>query len=250
MGIPRFLRYLERSGKSGNTLDLYSRVLNAYAQFLAFNDLEISSDSAKQFLEDYSRNHSPGSVRTAGYVLKSLFSFLGIPARFPVPRSKPSLGLPGISDKELIQRISKLKDLRLRLALELCFHAGLRVSELLGIRFQDLTPDGIRVIRKGGYQQSIPIPQKLLDRLGSLASSRSGRLFPWDRFKFYRLVKSALGINPHKIRHIRATQLAMITGDAPFLAEMMGWRSLDTAMRYIHLSGSQLRSKAARYGLL
>lgn len=150
---------------------------------------------------------------------------------------------------------------RLTCLLELLYASGLRVSELVGLNFQDLLPDQrtLRVLGKGRKERLVPYHTKaagILDtylafRSAFLAAKalppspaiflnqRGGRLTPTS---VRTMLRSALGaaavrsrVSPHALRHSFATHLLNRGMDLRAIQELLGHASLSTTQRYTHL---------------
>ncbi|MES0372164.1 MAG: tyrosine recombinase XerC [Mariprofundaceae bacterium] len=140
------------------------------------------------------------------------------------------------------------------------YGCGLRVSETVGLNFQDVSIQSaeLRVFGKGKKERVVPMPQgvvKLLqDYLGNrnafLAESaiflnqRGGRL---TARSVQRMVKKRaletgadISVTPHRLRHSFATHLLAGGVDLRAIQELLGHSSLGTTERYTHLDMARL----------
>lgn len=164
-----------------------------------------------------------------------------------------------------------LRGLRDRAMLEMAYGCGLRVSELVGLRFDQLDPDSglLRVRGKGGKERVVPVGRSALGALGAYLEHRreeaakarrvqpgkaSPYLFvtrlgrPMTRQGFFKALKGwaardpRLGwMSPHTLRHCFATHLLEGGADLRAVQEMLGHRDISTTQIYTHLSKSHLR---------
>ena len=160
-------------------------------------------------------------------------------------------------------RISNLRD---RAILEMLYSTGTRVSELVGMNWEDIDLcDGIvRVKGKGRKERLVPVGAVAVEALkeyqaalhtpaaGHAAStetsavfrnSRGGRLTARSVERLVAAYSSRLAtgrISPHGLRHSFATHLLDEGADLRAIQELLGHASLDTTQKYTHLAMDQL----------
>ncbi|MBE7189520.1 tyrosine recombinase XerC [Jatrophihabitans endophyticus] len=155
--------------------------------------------------------------------------------------------------------------LRDRLAVELLYAAGIRVSELVGLDVDDVDRSRrvLRVLGKGNKQRVVPygLPaERALDdwlRLGRpelvvegsgpalLLGARGGRI---DARTVRRVVHQRVAavpgapdLGPHGLRHTAATHLLEGGADLRTVQELLGHANLSTTQLYTHVSVERLR---------
>ncbi|MEE2705654.1 MAG: tyrosine recombinase XerC [Planctomycetota bacterium] len=153
-----------------------------------------------------------------------------------------------------------------RAILETMYSAGLRVSELVGLREGDLDFDGgvVRVLGKGKRERLAPIGsfavrairnwlavRKLaadqpngaaapvfVNKFGRAITTRSvARMLE----KYLKLTGLDMRTSPHTLRHSFATHLLDAGADIRSVQELLGHKSLVTTQIYTHLSTAGLR---------
>jgi integrase/recombinase XerC len=148
--------------------------------------------------------------------------------------------------------------------LETLYSCGLRVSELCGLRADDIDANGqvIRVRGKGRKERQVPIGAPALEAIRqywkALASAPVGempaflahehRLQPLSpravqaRLKRY-LASASLDphLSPHKLRHSFATHLLDAGADLRSVQELLGHAHLATTQVYTHLTTERLK---------
>lgn len=161
-----------------------------------------------------------------------------------------------------------------RAALEILYATGIRVSELVGLDTQDISPDDtLRVIGKGNKERIVPFGrparaalmawmtkrQQLIAELsnpaeGAPATVAKQALFLGERGKrvdprtirgmLHRMTAQAgvPDIAPHGLRHTAATHLLDGGSDLRTVQEVLGHSSLGTTQRYTHVSAERLRA--------
>lgn len=178
--------------------------------------------------------------------------------------------LPEFLSVEEVERLLAAPDIqadqgiRDRTALELLYATGMRVSELVTLKTQqlDLTVGIIRVIGKGSKERLVPVgkqAQKWLQRYLTTVRPRADKkkspdLFLTNRGKgmtrqnFWTLLKHCLRqcriqkhVTPHTLRHSFATHLLERGADLRVVQELLGHVDISTTQIYTHLETSRLK---------
>ena len=158
-----------------------------------------------------------------------------------------------------------------RAMLELLYATGLRVSELVGLRTQDVNLERgyIIVIGKGSKERAVPLGeaataalQEYLDRSRPLLLKGKGtdalfvssrkrqitRQMFWGRIKQYvRKAGIAQRVSPHTLRHSFATHLLDNGADLRAVQAMLGHADISTTQIYTHVSRERLRQIHEKY---
>jgi len=165
-------------------------------------------------------------------------------------------------------RGTKERDIRNRAMIELLYAAGLRVSELVNIKVEnvDLSQGYLKVKGKGNKERIVPISaravswiKKYLDTRNKnfrdrtdLFLSKFGKKI--SRVEFWRQLKSyALGsgitkkVSPHILRHSFASHLLAGGADLRFIQEMLGHSSITTTQVYTHVDKQKLKELHKRF---
>jgi site-specific recombinase XerD len=180
--------------------------------------------------------------------------------RIPLPRYE--MKLPVILSKEevkaLLEAPKKLGD---RAVLATMYGAGLRVSEVTGLKVADI--DGKRKVihvrgGKGNKDRQVMLSDPLREVL--LAWWRRTRptewLFPGEkpgrpvsRETVFRACKEAArlagiakSVHPHSLRHAFATHLLDDGVSLPVIQALLGHVNLKTTVRYLHVSDTAVRT--------
>jgi integrase/recombinase XerD len=156
------------------------------------------------------------------------------------------------------------KELRDRALLELLYGTGARISEAVGLDVDDLTPDSVRLVGKGGKERVVPVGRYATEALeayrvrgraallergsGSPAlflNSRGGRLSRQSAWTVLRSTaeraKVSGEVSPHTLRHSFATHLLDGGADVRVVQELLGHASVTTTQIYTLVTVDTLR---------
>lgn len=129
---------------------------------------------------------------------------------------------------------------RLAALILLCSHAGLRVSEALGVKQNDIQGRNLAVHGKGGKVRRVPLGARVRQALGTLSPiDPEGHFFFWDYGQAtYRAGKAfkAAGFEWrgfHAARKHSGTKLYQATKDFTRVGLFLGHSSVDTTRRYV-----------------
>ena len=287
--IDQYLNYLlVEKGLSEKTLESYSRDLTRYHAFMLENGVALISESDTSLVLKHLialRDAGLGARSRARHLvsIRGFYRFLvqeGIIRQDPTRRvelPKTGLKLPDVLSVEEVQQLLDAPDPKTPLGardaamLELLYAAGLRVSELINLKQQDINLEAgfVRVFGKGSKERIVPIGnyarqtithytetsrQKLLKNSISawLFVARAGR--PMTRQGFWKLLrryalKSGLKkkITPHSLRHSFATHLLEGGADLRAVQVMLGHVDISTTQIYTHVAREHLKQMHAKY---
>jgi integrase/recombinase XerC len=149
--------------------------------------------------------------------------------------------------------------LRDRAMLELFYSSGLRLSELVGLRWLDLDLDAgeVRVLGKGGKTRIVPVGRHAVAALRALGEAEGrapdtpvfrGRggapISPRTvqaRLKQLALTQGfAKRVHPHLLRHTFASHMLESSGDLRAVQELLGHADIATTQIYTHLDFQHL----------
>ena len=158
-----------------------------------------------------------------------------------------------------LQLIDKTKELGLRdFAMILFLYAtGVRVSELIQIKKNDIEENLIKVLyAKGSKQRVVPIAKVALNALYDYLNSRktkSNYLFinykgePISRISVYKITKKYFNVSPHVFRHSYATSLILGGADLMVVSELLGHTNIETTQIYTHIQQQHLNETIKQY---
>jgi len=282
--VKEFVYYLQAErGLSGNTVESYKSDVLAFIDNTKKNIKEINEEDIQNYIDSlHSSNFSTATVARKLSSLRMFFLFWvgeGLIDQTPMnniqsPRKERKLPkfLSADEVKNLIESVNGdfKYSLRDRAILELLYGCGLRVSELLDIRKEDLflKEDFIRVTGKGSKERIVPLggeAKKALIKYMTasrpafnkkkstfLFLTRSGnklsRMGLWKRFQQY-IVKSGIKkeATPHTLRHSFATHLLEGGASLRTVQLLLGHCDISTTQIYTHVDRNYLRKILASY---
>ena len=281
--IDQFLNYLVvEKGLSKKTLDAYSHDIFRYRDFLYKNKKNrFSEDDTSLILQHLIllRKSKLGARSRARHLvsIRGLYRFLveekilrHDPARL-IDLPKISLKLPNFLSTQEIELLLKAPDtkkttgIRDAAMLELLYAAGLRVSELVNVKLQDVNLEAgfVRVFGKGSKERIVPIGVHAKEKISLylktarslfLKQTPSTYLFvahagkPLTRQGFWKLLRRyaiQTGLNkkitPHSFRHSFATHLLEGGADLRAVQIMLGHVDISTTQIYTHVTRDHLK---------
>jgi len=280
--LMEFLDYARvEKGLASNSIISYRRDLEEFVRHLRRERQAVAGtkrEDIRQFLVSlYRRGLSARSVARHLVALRVFFRFLvqdgKIESDPTAEVDAPQFGqsLPKYLAAEEVEALLRQPDpgtaagLRDRAMLELLYATGMRVSELIRLRWEDLELN-LGVVRcqgKGSKERLIPVGKsalravevyaregrpKLAQRLATpyfFVNQRGGAL---SRIGFWKILKGhgrAAGIrtalSPHVVRHSFATHLLERGADLRSIQLMLGHSDISTTQIYTHVVKERLK---------
>jgi len=282
--IDQFLLYIATERGLSTAYQLSVRqTLDALQKWLerkgvaSWND--VGTDELTAFLsEQKSRGLSAASLRINIVHMKIFFRRLAgnkvitaDPAE-PLLPPRGELHLPETLNEQHVQSMLESVDIENKLGrrdlamLELFYASGLRLSELIGARLENLDLDEgfIRVTGKGGKTRIVPVggkareavadylknerPEMVKKKTSSwvFLSVRGGKLSPERVREIVKQRAKAAGLSqniyPHLLRHSFATHLLQNGADLRVIQDMLGHADIATTQIYTHVDQKGLKS--------
>lgn len=273
--IEQFENYLATERNySHNTLKAYKKDLDEFygyvtAASLAEDPSQITDSHIRRFIGSLNNKNSKSTIERKLASLRTFFQFLQNekiiktnPAKL-IPTPKKEKKLPVfLSVDEMFRLIDQqvgegVKELRDKALLELMYSSGIRVGELVSLKFDNINNENseIKLLGKGGKQRIVPVGRKAVQSLLQYVEKRE-LLKPRCDYVFInsrgtklsersvgRIVKHlalkaslSKNISPHALRHSFATHLLGSGADLRAIQDMLGHSSLSVTQKYTHTS--------------
>ena len=281
--LEQFRDYLAlEAGNSRHTVDNYLRDVRRLAEYAAGQGArgpdQVTAVQLREFiyfLKDLGL--APATIRRQISALRTYFRFLvgeGHAARDPSERletPKQWRTLPAVLSVAEVEKLLEPASeeplaMRDRALLEFAYATGARVSEVVGVKLQDLVYEEglVRVFGKGAKERVVPIGRRALGAVALYArevrpsldrGKGKGVLFlnargtPLSRVGAWGIIKQAARragltkrVTPHTLRHTFATHLLEGGADLRAVQEMLGHADLSTTQLYTHVDRDYLRT--------
>lgn len=272
--INDFISYISKKNYSINTYTSYINDLYYFYIFIKKDLTKVTFEDVKDYLEHLNlKKEKPSSIRRKISSLKSFYKFLyknGYIDKKDYPLTK--IAYPKMEKKlpkfiyyndllEIINESTKDKDgVRDRLIIEMLYATGVRVSELINIKINDIDFNNRRIIvlGKGNKERIVYYGEyaeevlkeyiKTHDRKNHnylFVNSKGGKLT--DRGVRYIIdnIMSRLSVKvhvtPHVLRHTFATDMLNNGCDIKVVQELLGHSSLKATEIYTHVTNEHLK---------
>jgi len=287
--IDQYLNFLlVEKGLSRATLESYSRDIVRYRHFLKHQDVHGPAETDTALILKHMialRNAGLGARSRARHLvaIRGFYRFLvheKVIGRDPsrlIDLPKLSLRLPDVLSVDEVSRLLAAPDTnrpagsRDAAMLELLYAAGLRVSELVNLKLQDVNLEAgfVRVLGKGSRERVVPIGMHALNKMNYYIENNRQRILkkqlspylfvargtkPITRQGFWKLLQryaSRAGltkkITPHSLRHSFATHLLERGADLRAVQVMLGHVDISTTQIYTHVAREHLKKIHAKY---
>lgn len=276
--IREYLVYCQvEKGLSPRSVASYAFDIGKLAEWAEKNGIDLLSvtrSDLREWLIDLAAEHlAENSKRRLISSIRGFYKFLmydghvkANPAEDLVSPQK-GVYLPRFLNKSEIEMLLSVPDtstetgLRDRAILELMYASGLRVSETVGVRIQDMDLDLgiITTTGKGNKTRRVPVGSSAIGWLQSYLALRAKKenvrfdnIFltpggkPLNRQVIHKFIveyatKCGLnGVTPHTLRHSFATHLIQNAADIRSVQQMLGHSDISTTQIYTHVTDEQL----------
>ncbi len=287
--LDSFLAYLAvEKGLSKNTLESYGRDVGKFTAFLQdrkiFSADAIKYDDILDFVSYFKKQGFSDTTTVRTIVsIKQFFRYLQLEkiikenpsSQIQTPKMKKSI--PAVISLEDVEKILAAPDettpegIRDLAMLEVLYATGIRVSELIGLKLNEVNFEMgfVIVYGKGSKERIVPIGEQAQEKLKNymehsrpvlLKSKEAKELFVtrrgsgmtrqgfWKLIKMYAL-KSGItkDISPHTLRHSFATHLLERGADLRTIQIMLGHSDISTTQIYTHVESERLKEIHKKY---
>lgn len=263
---------------SPQTLKCYQEDMNAFISFCKKeNAEELNVNDIEAFIA-YLANEGKATttiIRRAGTV-RAFYLFLqhekiidNKASTLQMPKKGSSL--PSVLSQEEIEMLFDQPDIntdsgkRDRAMLEVMYASGLRVSELINLKLNEVNIElgVIKLVGKGQKERHVPLSDYAIDYLKDYMltarrrflkkdskyvflnqrGEKLTRQYFWKKLKYYsEQAGITQEIHPHTLRHSFATHLLENGADLRMVQEMLGHSKITTTQIYTHVSSKRILS--------
>ena len=267
-----------------NTVEAYMRDVERLATFCSSLDhpigpTRVTAQIVENFMAHlFDRGLEPRSQARVLSSLRGLFGYMMLTDQIeesPIDEiESPKIGrhLPDVLTVGEVDAVIEAIDpttmlgVRHRAIIEMVYRCGLRVSELVELRFEDIDTEErlVRVVGKGDKQRFVPLGDMALQRLEAYMSYRvemeasdrksasvvflNRRGQKLTRVMIFTMIRKAVAaagidkaVSPHSFRHSFATHLLVGGADIRQVQVLLGHSDITTTEIYTHLDYDHLR---------
>lgn len=276
--LSEYLEYIEiEKGLAKNTIEAYRRDLSEFLDFCKTKGANDISDIKRSHLNSFildlrEQNYTPRSVVRKIASLRGFFKWL---CANEYTKSDPTLTLEQPKLPKRLPKVLTLEEIteifnsdlnrEESLIVELLYDCGLRVSELVNLKLNniDVNSKYIECFGKGSKERIVPFGKKAQSVLKkylkfrdtivakyNLASSKDlfikedgKKLTRQDVYTFIRKQGEKIHkhISPHTLRHSFATHLLENGADLRVVQELLGHSDVSTTQLYTHITKKRLK---------
>lgn len=262
-GKEEFLRYLDAiSGYSPLTIRSYDESIN---EMLSIADITQEEGTYRINLAPLRIKISslkPKSIARKLSAIRSFIRFVNREGEVAILRNDESVKVPKTLPKpishEYFMEVIRYAPPMEKLALLLLYTMGLRFSELLNLRRENVNDEWCRVRGKGSKERDIPMIEGVYAYVcayydqtgeGEFVLMKEGEKISENRLR-YALAKvfkaSGIHLTPHQLRHSYATELLSHNARIADVSELLGHASMATTQIYTKLGNGLKKEQYLR----
>lgn len=231
---------------------------------ITLGDLQQFADRLKE------EGLAPNTQKRVISSVKSLFTFgqklgylqFNVAAALKAPKAKDTLAERILTEEEVMKMVTLTAKLRDRLIVRLLYSSGARISEVCGLTWRDLQPNGdtgqVTIFGKGGKTRFVKLSKETWKALQAyrqgaghdepiFTSQKGGAL---DPSQVHRIVKSAAkragiagNVSAHWLRHSHASHSLDRGANIAVVRDTLGHSSLAITSRYTHAKPNESSSE-------
>lgn len=176
-----------------------------------------------------------------------------------IPRPKKPLRLPkALNQNEIIKIIDATENIKHRLIIKLCYGMGLRVSEIVKIKIEDIDSVAMTVFiyrAKGKKDRYVNLPETILQELREYYKLYRPKVYLFEGIQggqysirsAQSVFKQAMlkagihkNIGIHSLRHSYATHLLQHGTDISHIQKLLGHNNIKTTLNYTKVTSKDL----------
>ncbi len=264
--IHRFREWMQQKRYSPNTIKTYTDAISTFLKYFSQKAiLEIINDDLIDFNSNYIiKNGYSGAYQNQVINGVKLFFTFSRSVKFEVEkaeRPRRDHKLPNVLSKQEVAAIlGALSNLKHRTMLSLIYACGLRRSELLNLKPENIDSKRHLLIilnAKGKKDRVVPISDKVIEMLREYYKAYKPKIWLFEGQKaaeqysevsLQKVLKKALAtakitkpVSLHWLRHSYATHLLEAGTDLRYIQELLGHKSSKTTEIYTHVSEKSLQ---------
>ncbi len=254
---------LKLRGYSPKTRKSYLFYIAEYLGFSKKKKIKDKNEAIEEWLlNKHKKKQSPQTINLALNAVKFLYAeVLKNPQKIDLKFAKRNKKLPVVLSRSEIEKIiSQIENSKYKLMISIGYAGGLRVSEVVSLRVQDIDLEGLVIhlkSAKGKKDRITVFPEKLKTDFQNLIagkksddfvfeSSRGGKLTTTSLQKVFKKSLQKAGIKKeatfHSLRHSFATHLLENGTDVRYVQELLGHQNIRTTQIYTQVTNPKLKN--------
>ncbi|MBU1128999.1 MAG: tyrosine-type recombinase/integrase [Nanoarchaeota archaeon] len=248
---------LKLKNYSNQTIKGYLFQVKKYLEYV--KDKGINQKSAKEFLLNKLSKGNPASVGHNVFAIKYFFREI-LHQELNIPNPKRNKTIPNIlTIDEIKNMINLTNNIKHNLIIKLLYGTGLRVSEIINLKKQDINfeEDLIKInLGKGKKDRFVKIPESIKEDLKNYSKIEKGT-YLFESNRGGKLTKKTIAkivsnsgkkaeikkrVYPHLLRHSFATHLLEQGTDLRIIQKLLGHSSIKTTQIYTQISQASIKN--------
>lgn len=244
------------------TKNTYNHNVMQFLIFIGCGLSEVKLEDIQGFVTMLTmKGYKPATIKNKLTTIKSLFSFCfevgyldaNIASLVKMPKVQNKLNDKIINQNDIQLLVNNANSLRDKLIIKTLYSLGLRVSELINMKWSDFFIDGnftkVNIVGKGQKERIILVSNNLYHQLLELKEAGNNFVFhAYHRnetltrqavnrllLRLQKKIGLTTRISPHKFRHSHATESIKNGCDLSLLQQSLGHSSITTTQKYLNL---------------
>lgn len=263
--------YMEFKHQSRRILETHERVKRTLIYHL--NDLPLemlSLDLLNTWLKETSKGRQLNTVRNDLVRIRQVLAYMQLrnveclnPKLVPVPKRIDTVPMY-VTPEEVRAMIDNAFCVRNKFIISLIYSSGIRLSELLSLNRGQIENMRFTVVGKGNKARLCFIDKRTQNLMEKYLTTRTDNCAALVVSHLYKtrmtstnvqlLIKNAAKragitkkVTPHSLRHGFATNFLQNNGNMRYCQELLGHASLETTMKYTHVTNIELEHQYAKF---
>lgn len=260
----QFINQLKLKAYSENTIRTYSVEFAQLLYVLKSHPVEsMTEERLKSYFLycieklDISENHLHSRINAIKFYFEQVLYRENMFIDIPRPK-KPILLPKALNTTEISKIITATENLKHQLILKMCYGMGLRVSEIVNIKIEDIDSKAMRVLiarAKGKKDRYVNLPESIIVELRQYYKSYQPKIYLFEgQFggkysvrsaqSVFKIAMNKAGIRKtvgiHSLRHSYATHLLEFGTDISLIQKLLGHNDIRTTLNYTHVSNTSV----------